>query len=160
MLDRRELAMVVFNDWKESQRATFEVAAGWGRWLIGSLVIVHGGALFGMFSFLDGVAADQVLLTGYKWPIWCFVLGLVLALLSGFFAWINWSMHSYNYGHQAHHEMLWNPNEWLKDAYFDRGLTVTNRLSIGSGLCSAFLIVAATAMLLHGSQILPWLGPS
>jgi hypothetical protein len=86
MMDRDSAAALVYHDLKTSQRATFQVAAEWGRWLTASLVLVHSGALFGMFSLLNNPASQPATLEAFKAPVWCFVAGLLMALASGFFA--------------------------------------------------------------------------
>lgn len=84
MMDRDSAAALVYHDLKTSQRATFQVAAEWGRWLTASLVLVHSGALFGMFSLLNNPASQPATLEAFKAPVWCFVAGLLMVLVIGF----------------------------------------------------------------------------
>ncbi|MDX8480451.1 hypothetical protein RFN28_18565 [Mesorhizobium sp. VK24D] len=160
MMGRDAAALAVYNDLKESQRATFQVAAEWGRWLIGSLVLVHSGALFGMFSLLNNATAAQATnaLQSFKIPVWCFVFGLLLALVSGLCAWVNWSMHSFNYMAQARYDMLWDPAKWVGDRKYVRGLDVTNIVSIVAGVLSALCIALGAATILHGQFLTAVLG--
>ncbi|SJM34610.1 conserved membrane hypothetical protein [Mesorhizobium delmotii] len=153
MMGRDSAAALVYHDLKTSQRATSQVAAEWGRWLIASLVLVHSGALFGMFSLLNSAATQPTTLQAFKAPVWCFVVGLLLALASGFFAWINWSMHSFNYASQARYNMLWDPEKWIGDRRYVRGLDITHWGSIGSGLLSALCIALGAALILHGDYL-------
>ncbi|AZO75339.1 MULTISPECIES: hypothetical protein [unclassified Mesorhizobium] len=157
MIDRDAAALAVYTDLKESQRATFQIAAEWGRWLIGSLVLIHSGALFGMFSLLNsnggGANAQQStmnVLQEFRLPVWFFVAGLLLALSAGLFAWLNWSMHSANYMAQARYDMLWNSEKWVGDTQHHRGLDLTHAGSITSGLLSAACIVGGAATILNG----------
>ncbi|PZV35989.1 hypothetical protein [Mesorhizobium kowhaii] len=153
MMGRDAAAAVVYRDLKDSQRATFQVAAEWGRWLIASLVLVHSGALFGMFSLLNNAATQPTTLQAFKAPVWCFVVGLLLAFASGFFAWINWSMHSFNYASQARYDMLWDSEKWVDPPHYARGLDITNWGSIVSGLLSALCIAVGAALILHGDYL-------
>ncbi|MER9461967.1 hypothetical protein NKI80_18875 [Mesorhizobium sp. M0387] len=151
MMARDAAAVVVYNDLKESQRATFQIAAEYGRWLIASLLLVHSGALFGLFSLLSNPSTQQTTLQVFKAPVWCFVIGLLLALLCGFSAWINWSMHASNYQTSARYDMLWDPERWVDEPRFARGLDVTNWACIVAGLLSAACIAIGAAFILHGN---------
>lgn len=152
-LTQAQFAAAVFHDLKETQRATFSVFADYGKWLISSLVLIHSGALFGLFSFLDTIAQNPAALQNYKLPIWSFVVGLFLGLTSGFFAWVNWGMHSANAADQADMEMLWNPDKWVGEKRFERGLDVTNVLAIAAGIASGVCILVGAAMILHGDYL-------
>jgi len=153
MLDRQQCATVVYNDLKESQRATFAVSAEYGRWLLGSLFILHGGALFGLFTFLGDVADQPELLSAYAAAVWWFLIGLLLAMLSGFFAWMNWSMHSSNYESSANVAMLWDPTQWTGKAPHDVGLYITNRGSTLLGFASALCTIGAADAIVNQSHL-------
>jgi hypothetical protein len=153
MRDRREIAEVVYRDLKESQRATFEVSAGWGRWLLGSLFLIHGGALFGLFGFLSQLANNPAALGQYAASVWWFVAGLILALLSGLLAWMNWSLHSDNYDGWANHEMLWNPEAWVGETRHTVWIDFTNYAALALGIFSAACIIAGAYSILHGNWI-------
>jgi hypothetical protein len=94
MLTREQAAAAVYHDLKENQRATFVVAAEYGRWLIASLVLINAGALWGLLSYLGAIGLKVENLAQFKCPIWSLIIGLVLAMGSGLAAWVNWSMHS------------------------------------------------------------------
>lgn len=59
-----------------------EYQLGLGRWIMASLLLVNGGALVALLNVGDRYA---LALAGGHW----FVVGVVAALLSGTFAWIN-----------------------------------------------------------------------
>lgn len=151
MLTREQAAAIVYNDLKESQRATFAVAAEYGRWLIASLVLINGGALWGLFSFIGvaGLKADGIGL--YTGPIWSFIIGIVLAMLSGLSAWFNWSLHSDNYNCMARHDMLWNPEKWADDPPHTAGIKISYWLSLAAGVGSLISGVIGGAFILHGN---------
>ncbi|MBB4348018.1 hypothetical protein GGE35_000059 [Rhizobium cellulosilyticum] len=75
MMDRQQSAAAVYHDLKESQRVTFTLSAEYGRWLLASLFLMHGSALFGLFTFLGDVADKPELLNGYAAAVWWFVAG-------------------------------------------------------------------------------------
>ncbi len=150
MRDRPEIASIVYNELKDSERAAFQLAGEYGKWLITTLVVLHGGALLGMFSFLDALAGRRDALAGYAYPVWFFVGGLVLALVAGFFTWLNWSMHSVNFSMRANVAMLWNSESWVGSDYYDKGITITYWTAIVLGFASASCIPIATALVLHG----------
>ncbi|WP_413709837.1 hypothetical protein [Rhizobium sp. Rhizsp82] len=153
MKSRPEVAEVVYKDYKEMQRATFDVAAQWGRWLLASLLLVHGGALFGLFTFLSDLAGKPDALAQYQWTVWWFVAGIILTLASGMAAWLNWSMHSENYDSWANKAMLWDPEQWVGESRYIRALDVTNWAAIILGVLSALCIVGGAYSTLNGKWI-------
>ncbi len=153
MKERHEVAEIVFKDYKEMQRATFDVASQWGRWLLASLLLIHGGALFGLFTFLSDLAEKPEALSKYQWTVYWFVAGLILTLLSGFMAWINWSMHSDNYDAWANKQMLWDPEQWTGQSRHTWGLDVTNWGAIIFGLFSGLCIAGGAYSTLNGNWV-------
>ena len=153
MKTRLEVAELVFSDYKQMQRATFDVASQWGRWLLASLLLVHGGALFGLFTFLSDLAGKPEALAQYQWTVWWFVAGVILTLSSGLAAWINWSMHSNNYEGWANKAMLWDPEEWVGETRHTWGLDVTNWTSVLLGIAAALCIVGGAYSTLNGKWV-------
>jgi len=153
MKDRAEAAEIVFKDLKEMQRATFDVAAQWGRWLLASLLLVHGGALFGLFTFLSSLAGKPEALAQYQWTVWWFVAGIILTLASGLAAWINWNMHSDNYDGWANKPMLWDPTQWVGPTRHDRGLDITNWAAMTFGVAAALCIIGGAYSILNGKWV-------
>lgn len=153
MLDDKEYRIVVFQSWKEQHRHASELAAAYGRWLVASLVIIHAGALFSLFSFLSGYADKPTIISGYAAPVWCFVAGLALALICGLLTWLNWSLHSASFAHQANFRMLVNSQEWLNDGIHTQGIWWTYWLSLLFGIASAALIPIAAALILYGINV-------
>jgi hypothetical protein len=153
MLQRDAAAAVVYQDLKQSSRVTFQVAADYGKWLTSSLLLIHGGALFGMFTFLDSLAEKPDALSLYTMPVWAFVIGLLLALATGFFVWLNWSMHSDNYSQMARYDMLWDPDQWVDDPPHNVGITITYWLPIIFGWLSVLCVVIGVFLILHGGWL-------
>jgi hypothetical protein len=69
---------------REQWQVATQIAGDYGKWLVASLTLVHGGALYGLAS--NTLYRPSVL----GQALWWFVFGLILSLLSGFVAWINW----------------------------------------------------------------------
>lgn len=153
MKDRAEAAEIVYKDYKDMQRATFDVASQWGRWLLASLLLIHGGALFGLFTFLSSLAGKPAALVQYQWTVWWFVTGIILTLASGLSAWINWTMHSDNYEGWANKPMLWDPDEWVGDSRHTWGLDLTNWASIVLGVFAALCIIGGAYSTLNGKWV-------
>lgn len=150
---REKAAAIVYSDLKESQRAAFHIAAEWGRWLIASLLLINGGALWGLLSYFGAIKLNAEGLGEYRMPIWCFIVGIVLAVLSGLSAWANWQMHWQNFMHMARYDMLWDPNQWANDPRYSAALDITYRVSIVTGIASLASAVCGGAFLLHGNFI-------
>lgn len=150
MRDRKEVAEFVYRDLKEMQRATFDIAAQWGRWLLASLLLIHGGALFGLFSFLTDMSDNPAALRLYAGTVWWFVIGLLFTLGSGLSAWANWSMHSDNYEGWASPDMLWDPAKWMGDTRHGIWINVTYWSSVACGAASAACIAGGANSILHG----------
>lgn len=153
MRDRKESAEFVYNSLKEMQRATFDVAAQWGRWLLASLLLIHGGALFGLFTFLSDLASKPDALSQYQLTVWWFVSGLILTLTAGTMAWLNWSMHSENYGHIANPVMLWDPEVWTREPQYVRGLWWTHWIALVCGVASALCIIGGAYSTLNSRWV-------
>lgn len=148
MLDRKEYAEIIFRDLREREKATFEVAAGYGRWLMASLLLAHGGGLVGTFSLFKEAATDALLKQRILEAAWWLVAGFLIALLAGFTIWQNWTAHSENYGHRANPEMLWNATAWERSPINSKRINVTHWLSQAFGVASALCIIGAALTLL------------
>ncbi len=153
MISQREAAEIVYKELKEMQRATFDVATDWGRWLLGSLLLIHGGALFGLFTFLSTLAGKPEALVQYQWTVWWFVAGVILTLLAGMMAWFNWSMHSDNYECMANKEMLWDSSKWVGNPPHGFWLGATHYAAIICGLLAAGCIVGGAYSTLNGKWV-------
>ncbi|WP_431322204.1 hypothetical protein [Rhizobium sp. YTU87027] len=121
--------------------------------MIGSLLIIHGGALFGLFTFLSDLAGKPEALAQYQWTVWWFVAGIILTLLSGMMAWFNWSMHSDDYDNLANKAMLWDPEQWVGSTPHNGAINITHHLAIAFGLMSALCIVGCAYSTLNGKWV-------
>lgn len=153
MIGQEQAAAIVYQDLKESERATFGVAAEYGRWLIASLILINGGALWGLFTYIGDTETKLDALGGFIAPIWSFIIGIAMGMITGFGAWLNWSMHSNNYRAMAPYDMLWNPNKWVAPPTHKTGIFLTYWITILCGFASLFAAVAGGAFLMHGNFV-------
>jgi hypothetical protein len=150
MLTQGEYARAVYSDFKAAQRVTFDVAAGYGKWLIASLLLAHGGGLVGVMGLFKEAAREAATTQRIATTAWWLIAGLLLALCSGFTVWFNWSMISHNYEHQATAEMLWNPKKWLNPPIYTWQISLSYWLGIAFGILSGACILGAASSLLGG----------
>ncbi|MCZ7451308.1 hypothetical protein O8B93_27485 [Agrobacterium rhizogenes] len=153
MKGRAEVAEIVYKDYKEMQRATFELAGQYGRWLLASLLLIHGGALFGLFTFLSELADKPDALARYQWTVWWFVSGLMLTLFAGLFTWLNWSMNSNNYEAWANKAMLWDSDEWVGQNVHTWGINFSYWAALVLGVLSSLCIVGGAYSTLNGNWV-------
>lgn len=135
-----EARRLLYHEYQESKRAAFQLQGDYGRWLIASLLLVHGGGV--LFLVQNERLSETVVLAIFWWPI----TGLMLALFCGFSTWINWSLHAGLYASSINPSMIYSDEAWPKfndntNAWIGR----THWLSITTGLCSALCILGAAA---------------
>ena len=153
MKGRAEVAEIVYKDYKEMQRATFDLAGQLGKWLLASLLLIHGGALFGLFTFLSELADKPDALSRYQWTVAWFVSGLMLTLFAGLCTWANWSMHSDNYDGWANKPMLWDPEEWIGATRHTWGINFFYWAALLLGVLSALCIAGGAYSTLNGNWV-------
>ncbi len=153
MKSRAEVAEIVYKDYKEMQRVTFDVASHLGKWLLASLLLIHGGALFGLFTFLSELADKPEVLARYELTVRWFVAGLMLTLFAGLCTWLNWSMHSENYDAWANKEMLWDPDRWVGQSVHTWGVTASYWSALILGVLSSLCIVGGAYSTLNGNWV-------
>jgi hypothetical protein len=151
----KSAATVVYEEMRQSERACFAIAADYGKWLIASLLLINGGALFGLFGLVGSLAEHG------KWEIiasvaaaaWWFVAGLVLALLCGFTTWLNWSLNAHAFNQWAKPAMLWDRTQWPQENV-DAGRLVaaTYWASLITGWSSIVALVFGAACLIEGAS--------
>lgn len=85
---RVEVRRRLFEFFQSHLKHTVEMQGGMGKWLLASLLLVHGG----IFAFVaqSDTLASAVLPSIYWWLL----CGLITALLSGFATWWNWTLAS------------------------------------------------------------------
>lgn len=122
----------------------------YGKWLIASLLAVHGGSIYALNSLRAAVRTDQIggLITCATWHL----TGIFLILLSGFFAWLNFQFAEIQFANWAKPIMVFRTDEWpqaIKKKTNPVGMTLYAAAACGllSGLCFLFSAVDVVAVL-------------
>lgn len=97
----RRSAEVVYRELQDYAEFARRLQSEYGKWLITTLWLVHAGAIAGLIFKNSSPNAPP-----YLPAIWAFVAGLVLALATGFCAWINFSLIEASLRKMADHRML------------------------------------------------------
>ncbi len=122
---------------QENRRAASQLQGEYGRWLVASLLLVHGG------SILLLAQSQEMVRLVLPSVFWWHVAGLLLALTSGFLAWMNWGYHMILYD-KVQPDMIYDDNSWPR---FDQDVLgrigSTFRASIAFGIASALCILGA-----------------
>ena len=132
-----EVRRLIYEHEKKAEFHAMQLNAEYGKWLIASLLLLHGAAL----AFLaqnDRLAAEVL-----PHVFWWFVIGLLAALVCGFMVWINWTLHAVVHGTATAH-MIYDDAYWPKfegKAY--DWIAPTHWLAIGFGLVSAGCLLGA-----------------
>jgi hypothetical protein len=133
-----EARRLLLSHMRERARIAGEFQGQYGKWLVASLLLVHG-AVFGFLATSETLSR-LYLPHVYWWP----VAGLILAMGCGFLTWINWGLHlSQNLAADvnAMHDLT---QAWPRsDPKVERWIAPTFRLSVACGLGSALCIAGA-----------------
>lgn len=76
-----------YEQYKSYREISFQNHVGYAKWLLASLLAVHGGGIYGISALRNSVRPDQIdgLIYGAGWNL----IGISFTLLTGFFAWVN-----------------------------------------------------------------------
>lgn len=135
MLEARRLLLAHM---RERARLAGEFQGQYGKWLVASLLLVHG-AVFGFLATKDNLS--QIYLPHvFWWP----VTGLLLAMGCGFLSWVNWGLHLLHNLAADVTTMHDLEREWPRyDPLVERWLRPTFWLVIVCGVGSAACIVGS-----------------
>lgn len=141
-----EFRAVYLNYFLEKERFHNQIAADYGKWLLASLIVLHGGGLLGLFSLAEKSNFD--FLTGAGAAL---VIGLVLGLLAGFVTWLNWLFLASSYMQIIDHKILVNEEAWFSTVKSStrRGVAVSFWLSLFLGVASAASLPIAAFLVMH-----------
>ena len=135
--------------YKDLRKESFRGNVEYGKWLIATMVAVHGGALYALNtlrSAAPGLPSDRhsLLLEAASWH----VAGIVLVLIAGFMGWLNFGYAAQHYDRWAEPGMMRRTDMWPKNSGTRDPIGATYVLAICAGLGSGFsLIAGATAAL-------------
>lgn len=131
----------------DKEKFSFQIAADYGKWLLASLILLHGGGLLGLFSMAARADLDPLIK-----PAIAMVMGLFLGLVSGFLTWLNWLFLASSYEQVSNHAVLYS--ESAKLGTVRRGTTIGIKYSFWAsilvGLLSAFLLPIAACLVIFG----------
>ncbi len=139
----RRIAEAMMKKMMDARAQSFTAQIDYGKWLISSLLLIHGSAIGGLAFKASGPAPPPYLFA----MIW-FVAGIVLALGAGFAAWWNFSIGMQHYDKWANPNMLVNPTSWPAAPAFG-GMEATRWASIACGLLSVACLVAGAVHILR-----------
>lgn len=113
----------------------------YGKWLIASLLAVHGGAIYAISTLRSSVKPAQIegLISGASWNL----AGIVLVLLAAFCAWLNFQFSEWLYGEWADPAMLYRSDHFPKpDEKYDP-INATLFLAALFGILSLFAFISS-----------------
>lgn len=123
---------------RERARIAGEFQGQYGKWLVASLLLVHG-AVFGFLATNEAMS-----LTYLPHVFWWPVAGLVLAMGCGFLSWINWGLHLAVELSADVNTMHDTDREWpQRDERAQRWVKPTFQLAILCGAGSALCVVGS-----------------
>jgi hypothetical protein len=135
-----EARKLVYQQCNDHMRAAFQLQGDYGKWLIASLLLIHGVAIW--------FVAESTELSRTVLPsvFWWHVAGILFALLCGLFTWGNWSLHSVLY-EPLDPGMIVDAQHWPRaNPRTEAWITVTYWLSVIIGLLSAGCILGAAVV--------------
>ena len=136
----RRVAELEFHRLLELHEFSLKMMGDYGRWLISSLLFLHGAAIGGLL-FKSGFNGAPPYLNS----LWWFVAGIVLAMGAGFAAWLNFSKAAEIYHRWADHRMLTNRAFWPTDNSGSKVVSWTKRIAILCGIVSVGCLVGGAA---------------
>lgn len=134
-------ALETFRHLKLYQEASRNGHMEYGKWLIASVLAVHGGAIYAI-SGLHSAASDLRLSDLVSVAAWN-LGGVVMILLAGFFAWLNMQCLEAQYGRWADPAMLFRSDRFPKEDGRTDPVSATLYLSVAFGLLSLFAFVVS-----------------
>jgi hypothetical protein len=143
-----------YEKYKSYRDAAYQGHVGYAKWLLASLLAVHGGAIYAISGLRGSVRPDQIdgLVTGAGWNL----LGVVLTLVTGFCAWLNfqggWSL----YDDWADPEMIYRTDKHPAEKNGPKKtdfLAATLYAGAGLGLSSAFCFGASAVTIISTLRI-------
>lgn len=137
----KRAAELVYGHNAKMHEFCIKLQAEYGKWLVSSLFVLHGAAIGGLVF-----KAAQTSPPAYLLAVWWFVVGLVLALATGFSAWWNFTFLAERYYRWADYRMLTDREFWPKPEE-GRGIDATLWVAVTTGVLSvACLLVGAASV--------------
>lgn len=150
----RAHANEIYEQNKSYRNIAMQHQADLSRWLMASLLAVHGGALY-LMSGINAQATPALKVALISIASWN-IAGIVTALLTGFFAWKN-AQYAYDrYDEWADPAMIYRYDKWPKDPETKTDpIGATAFLGAASGLVSGLCFLMGAADLLSALKDIP-----
>ena len=108
---RRELhAREVYDLMKDMRVRSLQAHVEYGKWLIASMLAIHGGSIYVLNSLKSGASAE--LLRALEIAAMLNIAGIAAIMLAGFLAWLNFQIAANSYDTAANPEMLYFEDAW------------------------------------------------
>lgn len=137
-----------FDHFKDMRKENLRGNVEYGRWLVATMVAVHGGALYAL-NVIRGtsptLSPDKLafLIEAASWHI----TGIVLIMIAGFMGWLNFGFAAALYDRWANPEMLNRLDRWPRNEDKTDPIAATYWLALCAGIGSGFsLVVGAIAV--------------
>ncbi|AZO38649.1 MAG: hypothetical protein EOS81_10560 [Mesorhizobium sp.] len=130
-------AQEIFRQMGELRAASQRNHVDYGRWLIASLLAVHGGSIYAISGLWNGnhklsPAAMPDLMAGVGWNLF----GIGFILVAAFLAWLNFQFAEQSYFRWSDPAMLYRSDRWPKPEERTDPITATLFLAAVFGLMS------------------------
>jgi hypothetical protein len=129
-------AEVVYNQLRHAHEFSLRTLTEYGKWLISSLLFLHGAAIGGLLFKWSGTGPPP-----YLASLWWFVLGVVFALGAGLSAWWNFTLAAEQYERWADHRML-NDRTYWPTPKSNSWIDGTRWCAVGAGIGGAACVAA------------------
>ncbi|MER8845948.1 hypothetical protein [Mesorhizobium australicum] len=135
-------AREVFKQMGELRAASQRNHVDYGRWLIASLLAVHGGSIYaisGLWNSTHKLPDSGIpdLMAGVGWNLF----GIGFILVAAFMAWLNFQSAELHYSRWSDPAILYRTDHWPDEAKTDP-VTATLYLAAIFGLISFFCFIA------------------
>lgn len=141
-----------YETFKTYRDITFQNHVGYAKWLLASLLAVHGGSIYAISSIRESVRPEQLdaLVTGAGWNL----IGIGMTLLTGFCAWLNFQIAWVTYNNWADPSMLFNRDKHpaTKNKKTDL-VNATLYAGAGFGLISAYCFAASAVTVISALRL-------
>lgn len=140
-------ARELYEQYKAYQTASRAGHIEYGKWLIASLLAVHGGAIYAISTLRTSVTRAQIdgLITGAAWNLG----GIFLILLAGFCAWLNFQAAEAVYDRWTDPSMLYRSDRFPQQDQKTDPISATLFLAACFGLMSAFAFLASATTIVQ-----------
>lgn len=129
----------------EERKSAFQGHIDYGKWLIASMLAIHGGSIYTLMNLRTLVLETQK--PALIWAAMSSVAGIALIMVAGFFAWLNFQLASDKIGQWIDPRMLYDEESWPQaDAPTLDPIMVTLYLAGATGVASWLCFIGAASI--------------